>query len=76
MDSKNVSAGLGCSVDSINHAKKRQSDELIEGKHFIIDRSYKNTPKIYWTKRGIVRLGFFIKAKKPKRFETGQRIMS
>lgn len=68
MDSKNVSSGFGCSVDSINHAKKRQSDELIEGKHFIIDRSYKNTPKTFWTKRGIVRLGFFIKSEKAKAF--------
>lgn len=68
MPSKEVAVGYGVTVTAIRQHSQRQSDELIEGKHFIIDRSYKNTPKTMWTKRGIVRLGFFIKSEKAKAF--------
>lgn len=68
LSSKDVAVGYGVSENTIRSHRKDQSDELIEGKHFIIDRSYKNTPKTFWTKRGIVRLGFFIKSEKAKAF--------
>jgi len=68
LSSKDVALGYGVSEHTIRSHRKDQSDELIEGKHFIIDRSYKNTPKTYWTKRGIVRLGFFIKSQQAKAF--------
>lgn len=53
-------------------------DELIEGKHFVtsVTKSnagcksggyLQNTPTL-WTKRGIVRLGFFIKSERAKMF--------
>ena len=68
LSSKDVASGYGVSESVIRSHRQNQSDELIEGKHFIIDRSYKNTPKTYWTKKGIVRLGFFIKSKQAKAF--------
>lgn len=68
MSSKDTAIGYGVSEKTLRDHKKRQSDELIEGKHFIIDRSYRNTPKTMWTKHGIVRLGFFIKSEKAKAF--------
>lgn len=68
MATKDVASGYGVTEKTIRDHKLRQSDELIEGKHFIIDYSYNNTPKTYWTKRGIVRLGFFIKSQKAKAF--------
>lgn len=68
LSSKDVAFGYGVTVTSIREHKSKQSEELIEGKHFIIDRSYRNTPKTMWTKRGIVRLGFFIKSEKAKAF--------
>lgn len=68
MATKDVASGYGVTEKTIRDHKLRQSDELIEGKHFIIDFSYNNTPKTYWTKRGIVRLGFFIKSERAKQF--------
>lgn len=68
LSSKDVAIGYSVSENTIRSHRKDQSDELIEGKHFIIDRSYRNTPKTYWTKRGIVRLGFFIKSERAKQF--------
>lgn len=68
MSTRDVAAGYGVNEKTIRDHKRVQNQELIEGKHFIIDRSYKNTPKTYWTKRGIVRLGFFIKSEKAKAF--------
>lgn len=68
MATKDVAYGYGVTEKTIRDHKLRQSDELIEGKHFIVDYSYNNTPKTYWTKRGIVRLGFFIKSEQAKQF--------
>lgn len=68
LSSKDVASGYGVSESVLRSNKQNHSDELIEGKHFIIDRSYKNTPKTMWTKRGIVRLGFFIKSERAKQF--------
>lgn len=68
LSSKDVANGYGVSESLLRSHRTNQSDELIEGKHFIIDRSYRNTPKTYWTKRGIVRLGFFIKSERAKQF--------
>lgn len=68
LSSKDVAVGYGVSENTIRSHRKDRSDELIEGKHFIIDRSYRNTPKTYWTKRGIIRLGFFIKSERAKAF--------
>lgn len=68
LSNKDVAVGYGVSVSSLREHKSSHSDELIEGKHFIIDKSYRNTPKIMWTSLGVYHLGFFIKSKQAKEF--------
>lgn len=71
MTSKEAAIGYGCTEYAIRHIKSSHSSELIEGKHFLtavrISHSEPNN-KVYWTKRGVVRLGFFIKSKNAKLF--------
>ena len=47
---KEVAKGYNVTESTIRSNKNNHKDELIEGKHFIIDKRYKNTPKILWTK--------------------------
>lgn len=74
MSMKEVAIGYGTSEYSIRQAKSRNSSELIHGKHFVsavtICHGEPKAPhnKIYWTKRGIVRLGFFIKSRQARLF--------
>lgn len=63
-----VAVGYGCTPDTIRHNQKNHFDELIEGVHYIIDRSYRNTPKTMWTLDGVHMLGFFIKSEQAKTF--------
>ncbi len=70
---KEVATGYGVSTYTIRLHKKRHSKELIEGKHFISNVTISNGAKgssrgTMWTKRGIVRLGFFIKSERAKLF--------
>jgi hypothetical protein len=48
-------------------AKKRYADELEEGKHYVTDCYAKGKPT-YWTKKGVIRLGFLIKTPLAKQF--------
>lgn len=68
LSTKEASKGFGCSEEAIRQSKSHNQHELIEGKHFIIIRNSNNAKKIMWTKRGIVRLGFFIKSERAKQF--------
>lgn len=68
LTTKEVALGYGCKQDVIRQNKYYHSDELIENKHFIISRNTKNQKIIQWTKKGIIRLGFFIKSKQAKKF--------
>lgn len=76
MTTKEVAKGYGTSEYVIRRSKSDHSSELIEGKHFIkgVDVTSKGVTKshtlsnaqphqVFWTKRGIIRLGFFIKSK-------------
>lgn len=70
-----TAAGYGVSESTIKEHKRQHSDELYEGKHFLEVRNPDFQPgkggahtHIYWTKRGIVRLGFFIRSERAKRF--------
>jgi hypothetical protein len=63
--------GYGVGPELIRQHKRRHADELIEGKHWVVTNS--NTPggeqsATFWTKRGIIRLGFFIRSERAKRF--------
>ena len=66
-----VAAGFGVDDGNIRYHKSVHTDELIEGKHFVSVRNPNavgNQAETWWTKRGVVRLGFFIKSDRAKRF--------
>lgn len=66
-----VAAGYGVSPKTIRNHKSNHHDELEEGKHFFGAQNLgsENLMDItHWTKRGIIRLGFFIKSERAKRF--------
>lgn len=84
MTTKEVAAGYGVSRNTIRRHQMEHPLELIEGKHYIKGCEYFEHPKkgcnigakpnniqshqILWTKRGIVRLGFFIKSERARMF--------
>ncbi|WP_312148803.1 hypothetical protein [Empedobacter sp.] len=72
MTTKEVAHGYGTSKYAVYKALERHNNEMIEGKHFIKGVDILSTPfkdasiqpnSFLFTKRGIVRLGFFIKSK-------------
>ncbi|WP_163309941.1 Bro-N domain-containing protein [Dysgonomonas sp. 521] len=73
MTTKEVAEGYGMNVGSILKHLQRKKDELIEGKHYLRGAAYNmydpNQPdQIFWTKRGVIRLGFTAKTERAKRF--------
>jgi len=71
LTNKEVADGYGVSIQSLSQAKRNYPDELIEGKHYLrLDTPTNGGVQkvIHWTKRGIVRLGFFIKSERAKKF--------
>ena len=74
MDTYQVAYGYGISASCLRSHFANHSDEFTEGKHYVsgvhILDSGKKTPhnKTFWTKRGIVRLGFFVKSERAKLF--------
>lgn len=71
-----VALGYGVSQENIRSHKLTKADELIEGKHWItVTSGVGNTnagnlqrQQTLWTKRGIVRLGFFIRSARARLF--------
>ncbi|WP_185155506.1 phage antirepressor KilAC domain-containing protein [Rudanella paleaurantiibacter] len=66
-----VAAGFGVTPEAIRSHKSRNSDELLEGKHFVSVANCNavgNQADTWWTKKGVVRLGFLIKSERAKRF--------
>lgn len=71
LTSAETAEGYGVSESTIRMHKQRNADELIEGKHFISvtnSDAVGNQAATYWTKRGVVRLGFFIKSERARLF--------
>lgn len=73
MTTKEVAYGYGVSPYSIRSTSSRNSVELTDGKHFLKGVAKCNTlnaqpNQVFWTKRGIVRLGFFIKSERARIF--------
>ena len=78
MSTKEVAHGYGTTDYSIRKAFLRNSSELKEGKHFIKGVDILSNPskkgvqvqphQIFWTKRGVVRIGFFITSERAKLF--------
>jgi len=71
LSNKEVALGYGITENAIIKHLERRSDELIEGKHWLrleVQTKGGKQKVIHWTKKGIVRLGFFIKSKQAKKF--------
>jgi len=74
MSTKEIAAGYGVTEYNIRRHKLEHSHELLEGKHFMSNVSIPHAAApgtsrgTLWTKRGIVRLGFFIKSERAKLF--------
>jgi len=87
LTNQEAALGFGTKTDVIRQHKSSNKDEFIEGKHFVLGTSF-NREKIsqlnlksnniknqtFWTKRGLVRLGFFIKSQELESLEIGVRI--
>lgn len=70
-----VAKGYEVDAIRIQQAIVRRKEDLIEGKHYIrgytIDSTLKKNAQpnqIFWTKNGVVRLGFFLRCEKAKVF--------
>lgn len=84
MTGKEVAIGYGASEYSIRMAKMRNAEDLKEGKHFVTARTIcpsdakgvtncytlanAQPNQVFWTKRGVVRLGMFIKSPNARLF--------
>jgi len=71
LSNKEVALAYGIKLDQLTQAKRNHPDALIEGKHYVRIATQTAGGKqkvIHWTKRGIVRLGFFIKSKEAAKF--------
>ena len=69
MSTKDVAEGYGLNEKSVSAVKQRNLDEFQEGKHFVTTSTERGSgKKLMWTKRGVVRLGFFIKTPMAKEF--------
>lgn len=74
MPTKDVALGYGISGGTIRKHQERYKDDFVEGKHFVKGATISHTlPNIqphavFWTKAGIIRLGFFIKSERAKLF--------
>ncbi len=70
-----VALGYGVSPEAIRSLKTRRDEELLEGKHWVTATgvAIRNAGELQrqqtlWTKRGIVRLGFFIRSARARLF--------
>ncbi len=67
-----VAKGYGVSIENVRSQKMNHNDELIENQHFINNFYFfdgkQNRKTTVWTKRGVIRLGFFIKSERAKKF--------
>lgn len=76
MTTKEVAIGYGTSKYSVFKVLQRNTPDFEKGKHFVLGVDILSTPangaiqhnSILMTKRGIVRLGFFIKSERAKLF--------
>lgn len=79
MSTEDVAKGYGVASATIRHHKQNNMDELKEGIHFMNSKT-KGVQKMhtleknaqphqtFWTKAGIIRLGFFVKSQQAKMF--------
>jgi len=67
-----VTKGYEISESTVRDHKRNNSTELLLGEHFVpvenIDRKGYKRKRTYWTKEGVIYLGFFIKSERAKIF--------
>ncbi|MBD1860021.1 MULTISPECIES: hypothetical protein [Leptolyngbya] len=63
-----VAEGFGCTAEAVRSHKTRNASELREGKHWVKVTDPDNIARIYWSRRGIVRLGFLIDSDRARAF--------
>lgn len=69
-----VAKGYGVTEQNIRTHKMKRPNELKENKHYVrvsntdADSVKEGEQKIYWTKRGVIRLGFFIRSAAAAKF--------
>ncbi len=63
-----VAEGFGCSPEAVRSHKTRNRSELQENKHWVKVADPDNIARIYWSKRGIVRLGFLMDSDRARAF--------
>ena len=69
LDNAQVAIGYGVTESAVRNHKMRSSAELVEGKHFVtVTNCDGGEPKTFWTKRGVIRLGFTMRSDRAKRF--------
>lgn len=69
LSSKQVAEGYGVQEGTLRRHKQNHTDELVEGKHFItVQNMNGGAPITRWSKRGVIRLGFFIRSERAKLF--------
>ena len=76
MTSREVETGYGVTEHALRMTRLRNAEEFIEGRHLVKGKGVTNCypglkvqpHQVFWTKRGIVRLGFFIKSERAKLF--------
>lgn len=75
MSSEDVANGYGVKRNTLSTHKSLHKDEMKEGSHWIkgiektdtLNKQYQPN-EIFWTKAGVIRLGFFIKSERAKMF--------
>lgn len=74
MSTENVAKGYGVSAKTIQNHKIRNVTEILENTHFISDlqivglKNGMTKKRTLWTKRGVIRLGMFIKSQRAIKF--------
>ena len=68
IEHKHVAEGYGTSPSTIHNAKREHADELIEGTHYFkLDEPGRGWVT-FWTKRGVIRLGMFLRSDRAVEF--------
>jgi len=68
---KQVAKGYEVSPQNVREHKSTNSKEFVENKHFVVrnpDGKSGSAPNIFWTLRGVMRLGFLIKSENARIF--------
>lgn len=67
-----VAEGYAVKPATVRQTKSRNESEFVEGRHYVLQNvtiaNGGQKPKVFWTKRGVITLGFFITSEKAKQF--------